>query len=114
MNKFIYNYTAFLQKLENKKVFICGDFNVELIKSEISNDTNKLLYLVYSVGQYPLNTMPTRIVDKNLTSIDNIFTNVLDYDIKSNILIDDISEHLQVLCMLPCLKLKKRMAKCDF
>ena len=73
MNKFIDNYTAFLQKIENKKVLICGDFNVDLIKSESSNDTTKFLDLIYSVGQYPLITMPTRITDKSSTCIDNIF-----------------------------------------
>ena len=103
MNKFINNFTNFffLQKTKNKKIFICDDFDIDLIKSENNSDTNRFLDLVFSYGQYPLITKPTRIANKNSTSIDNIFINFMTDDIISNILIDDIKDHLPVLCILP-------------
>ena len=96
MDRFIENYVLFLQRMENKKMFISGDFNIDLIKSESDSSTNKFLDLVYSYGQYPLITRPTRITSKSSTGIDNIFTNILEVHIKGRILIDDITDHLPI------------------
>ena len=99
MNYFIENYNTFLEKIKDKKVFICGDFNIDIMKSEVDYDTNKFLDLVFSFGQYPLIVKPTRITSKSSTTIDNIYTNILDNSIKSKILIDDTTDHLPVMCV---------------
>ena len=59
---------SFNDELENilnvgkgRKVFPCGDFNIDLLKHEDQNDSNKNLDLLYSVGWYPLINKPTRI-----------------------------------------------------
>ena len=101
MKYFLEHYTAFIQKLNGKKVFICGDFNIDLVKNVISVETNNFLDLVYTNGQYPLISLPTRITSSSATAIDNIFTNVLDKDVISKVIINDITDHLPVLCFIP-------------
>ena len=61
MKYFLENYSNLLQKMNGKKVFICGDFNIDLIKSDVNVDTNNFLNLVYNHCQYPLISLPTRI-----------------------------------------------------
>ena len=86
MDSFMENYTTFLQKLGNKRVFICGDFNIDLIKSQQNNDTNNFLDMIYSYGQHPLITLPTRITNKSSSAIDHIFTNILNVNIKRTVI----------------------------
>ena len=99
MDYFLENYTLFLEKIKDKKVYICGDFNIDIMKSEDDYETNKFVDLVFSFGQYPLIVKPTRITNKSSTVIDNIYTNVFDNNIKSNILIDDTTDHLPIMCL---------------
>ena len=98
MKVFLDNLSSFLNKLKNKKVFMCGDFNIDLLKSESDYDTGKFLDLMLSFGQYPLIRLPTRIQETSCTAIDNIFTNITESEVISNILIDDVTDHLPVLC----------------
>ena len=63
MNYFIENYNTFLEKNKDKKVFIC----------EVDCDTNQFLDLVFSFGQY---------TSKRSTTIDNIYTNILDNSVR--------------------------------
>ena len=99
MKFFIDNLTSYLNKLKHKKVFICGDYNIDLVKADTDYDTAKFLELMFSYGHYPLIRLPTRIQENSCTVIDNIFTNITEFDLKSNVLIDDITDHLPVLCM---------------
>ena len=103
---FLQHYTRFLEKIKSKKIFICGYFNIDIIKSELDCETSKFLDLVFSFRQYPLIAKPTRITNKSCAAIDNICTNVLDENITSNILIDDITDHLPILCVLKEIYLK--------
>ena len=59
--------------------------------------------MMFSLGLYPLIDKPTRITDHSATLIDNIFTNELDSNINSGLLISDISDHLPifVVCKYP-------------
>ena len=59
----------------NKAIYICGDFNVDLLKNNIHTSTNNFLDMMYSLGMYPLIPKPTRITSTSATHIDNIFTN---------------------------------------
>ena len=96
---FLEHFTAYLNKIKTKKVFICGDFNIDLLKSVNDNDTGYFLDTTISYGLYPLIDKPTRIQETSCTAIDNIFTNIITNSIKSKILIDDITDHLPVLCI---------------
>ena len=54
---------------------------------------------MYSFGRYPLITKPSRITDITAMLIDNIFTNELQFQVKSGLLISDISDHLPVFAL---------------
>ena len=96
---FMDTFVAYLNKIKNKKVFICGDYNIDLSNSESDYDTGKFLDLMLSYGQYPLIKLPTRYQGNSCTVIDNIFTNITEREVASNIVIDDITDHLPVMCV---------------
>jgi len=82
-----------------KTIFVCGDFNIDLLKHETHNNTKHFLDTMYSLGLYPLIDKPTRITDNSTTLIDNIFTNELRFNLISGIMYNDISDHLPIFAL---------------
>ena len=80
----------------SKNIYICGDFNVDLLQYDKHVETNNFIDQLYSHGLQPLITRPTRITRDTKTLIDNIFTTDLNSHKQSGILINDISDHLPV------------------
>ena len=70
----------------NKKMYLCGDFNIDLLKYEDHELTRTFVDTLFSLGLFPLITKPTRITDISETLIDNIFTNQLDIEHQSGLL----------------------------
>ena len=89
-------YEHLLEKisLENKEVYLMGDFNADLLKCELHQDTNDLLELNLSHCQKPFIIRPTRITACSKTLIDNIYSNFLGENYISGNLICTISDHL--------------------
>ena len=87
---------------KRKLLYICGDFNINLLNLEIHNDTKVFIETLYSLGMYPLIDRPSRIAYGSATLIDNIFTNDMQQDHMSGLLIDDISDHLPVFSFRKC------------
>ena len=86
-------------KTSNKKCYIMGDFNIDILNSERHTGTSDFIYIIYSHSFLPCINRPTRITETTATLIDNIFTNnIHDLSIKSKngILYTDISDHLPV------------------
>jgi len=73
-----------------KTLYICGDFNIDLIKYNSHEPSRNFTDSLFSLGLIPLITMPTRITNTSETLIDNIFTNNLSTEHSSGILIADI------------------------
>ena len=98
-------------KNNSKKIYICGDFNVDLLQYDKRVETNDFIDQLYSYATYglqPLITRPTRITRDTKTLIDNIFTTDLNSHKQSGIIINDISDHLPIYCMLsPDIFIKK-------
>lgn len=90
-----------LQKVKRSKhLYICGDFNIDLLKIECNKNVQMYMEMLNSYGLYPTITKPTRISSFTATLIDNIFTNNLLYPHESAIICDDISDHLPVFCTI--------------
>ena len=87
--------------MPRKSMFICGDFNIDLMKYETHNGTKRFLDCMYGLGLCPLIDRPSRITTHSCTLIDNIFTNQINYEIENK-----KSDPVK------CTKLKKR--KCIF
>ncbi len=79
-----------------KEIFICGDFNINLLHTKEHKMTEEFINAMYSMALYPKIMRPTRITSHCATLIDNIFTNNIEDSIISGILINDISDHLPV------------------
>ena len=97
------NMNAFIQYLgnclkivnkENKEIYICGDFNFDLLKIESVSLYQEYYNLLCSFGFLPHIIQPTRIVENQTPSvIDNIFSNNLNDDIIAGNLLIAFSEH---------------------
>ena len=92
-----YNYLdSTLKKLddENKEIYICGDFNIDLLKM---NDVHSYLEFFNLLSCYrllPFIVHPTRVVDRQVPSlIDNIFSNNLSDVVHSGNIYLTLSEH---------------------
>ena len=94
-----------LDKLENsnKKCFVAGYFNIDLLRCETNTETNSFFNKLLTYPFFPTISKPTRITEHSATIIDNIYTNAYDIadDILSGNLYTDITDHLPVF-MLQC------------
>ena len=96
------NFNEFFQYLEsclsqvtkeNKELYICGDFNFDLLKIDTDHYTQHFFNLLCSYGFLPHILQPTRVTDNTASVIDNIFSNnIQDNIICGNILLT-LSEH---------------------
>ena len=83
-----------LQKESSKGIFLLGDFNIDLLKYEISDSINNFTRTRSSNFVLPLIFLPTRI-SKTSTLIDNIFSNLTSLEeTKSANVTSTFSEHL--------------------
>lgn len=80
------------EKINNKSLILCGDFNIDLGNPTASSEFKNCMK---STDLYPMITKPTRVTTHSATIIDNIFTNVHDKLI-SGIFMTDVSDHLPV------------------
>ena len=77
---------------ENKHIFFLGDFNLNLLNYEHHSDTNDFLNSMVS-HLLPHILHPTRVTDHSATIIDDIFSNITDFETKSGNILCEISDH---------------------
>ena len=70
--------------------YICGDFNVNLLKINSKQHCNAYFAMIISHGFFPRITLPTRMSDESSTLIDNIFSNDVDMIDRSGVLVKQI------------------------
>ena len=94
INTFTNELSSFLVKLKNLKhsAYLCGDYNIDLLKVKINKHYCNYFDDVVSNGFFPKITLPTRLSDHSSTLIDNIFTNNMDETGTSGILLNNISD----------------------
>ena len=78
---------------ENKVIYLCGDFNADLLKYENINHYRRFYDLLSSFGIFPMILLPTRVTKDSATIVDNIFTNNLSSPLNSGNIKTDISDH---------------------
>ena len=102
LNTFTKEFITLLNALRNKSkfVYLCGDYNIDLLKNHRNNPTNHFYESSIACGFVPKITLPTRICDTTSTLIDNVYTNVYDKPHISGILISPISDHQMYFCAL--------------
>ena len=78
--------------LKGCKVYLCGDFNVNLLNFESHKATGEFLDMSLEKGFIPYITKPTRVTAHSATLIDNIYTNS-NTVANARLLMCDISDH---------------------
>ena len=95
VKSFINEFTALLNGLSvrSKSVYLCGDYNIDLLKIHSVENYSSFFDNIISSSFVPKNILPARICDTRSSLIDNIYTNAIDKDHTSGILIRPISDH---------------------
>ena len=85
---------------ENKRCYIMGDFNLDLLKCDTRPEVNDFINLLYSYNFFPTIDRPTRVrvtpQGHSISLIDNIFTNDTSTHIKSGVFFTDLSDHFPI------------------
>lgn len=89
-------------KTDQKIAYICGDYNIDLLNPHKYTGIDEFIEVMYSMSLFPIITQPSRITSHSATIIDNIFTNNIEDNIVSGLLINDISDHLPVFAIYDC------------
>ena len=109
---FIYTLNIiFSDSNNNSSLFVCGDFNIDLLKNGEHVCTTKLIDAMYSIGLYTLIDKQSRIIQYSATLICTIFTNELTKQIISGLLINDISDHLPIFSLTKNYKTIRKSSK---
>ena len=95
-------YNSFLDYLENtliklikenKELYICGDFNSDMLKTDVDVKYSRFYETLSSYGLVPFILLPTRITETSATIVDNIFTNNMTNTITSGNITTNFSDH---------------------
>ena len=92
---------VYWSKYGNKNIYIAGDFNFDLLKVNIHEETSIFFNKMMSNLLLPAVTIPTKINTVNDTLIDNIFSNNFNPDMISGNFSIDISDHLPSFLIVP-------------
>ena len=83
-----------------RSIYICGDFNIDLLNYNVNNNTKFFVDQMFSMSLFPLINKPTCITNQCHSIIDNIYTNSINEDIISGVIIADISDHFPIFSIL--------------
>ena len=105
-NNFLDYIESILNKInkENKEIYLCGDFNSDILKIDFQNSYKRFYVLLSSFGILPFILLPTRIAGNSATIVDNIFTNNINNTILSGNIVTDFSDHFSQFISVQRLK----------
>ena len=100
--RFLSYFEDTIEKLSShdNPIYVMGDFNIDLLKSESCNHAQKLLLSLQSYHLIPTIDKPTRVYKNSATLIDNIFVNNITNNVLSGNVVSDISDHFSQFCIL--------------
>ena len=78
---------------ENKEIYFCGDFNIDLLQIETNNKYQQFYDVLCSYGFLPKIIQPTCVTEHTSSLIDNIFSNNIIDDTRSGNILLTLSEH---------------------
>ena len=90
------NLSFILGNLTSKIVYICGNYNIDLLHCEERAETKYFLDQMFSSGLYPLITRPTRITGTSATIIDNILCSELCRNKVCGIVLSGTTGHMPI------------------
>ena len=88
-------------KQKQKPLILIGDLNLNSLDYAKNNHVQNFFNLAFENGVFPVINCPTRITKTSETAIDHILTNtILDFEVHSGIIKNDISDHFGIFCVL--------------
>lgn len=96
----------------NKVVYFMDDFNIDLLKSEISDLSHNFLLSLQSYSFFPVIDKPTRVYNNSATLMDNILVNRSDHKISGGNIVSDIRDHFSKFCFIHSLIPTSFTTKC--
>ena len=93
--RFLTYFEETIEKLSasGKPIYLMGDFNINLLRSETCNHAQNFILSMQSFNLMPTIDKPTRVHNDSATLIDNIFVSKLENNITSGNIVSDISDH---------------------
>ena len=88
-------FVGTLENFNRNPVYLCGDFNIDLLKLNVKDHYHTFFNILIAAGYFPRISLPTRITNHSATLLDNIFTNELGSH-ESGILVNNISDHQMI------------------
>ena len=86
--------------IEKKQIIHTGDYNLNLLNAASHLPTNEFSEINFSLSLLPTINRPTRISERTVTLIDNIYTNSkLSDNYKSGIILSDLSDHYPIFLL---------------
>lgn len=76
-----------------KPIYLMGDFNINLLRSETCNHAQNFILSMQSFSLMLTTDKPTRVHNDSATLIDNIFVSKLEDNFTSGNIVSDISDH---------------------
>ena len=91
-------FTSFIIFIKNQNCpsYLCGDYNIDLLKIKIKNHFNNYFEELVTNGFFPKITLPTRIGERSSSLIDNIFTNDTEEKETAGILRNHLSDYIHL------------------
>ena len=87
-------------KLKTKIICVMGDFNLNLLSYETHTHTNDFVNSMVFQCLIPHILQPTKVTDHSATVIDNIFSNVTDYETASGNILNQVADHYSQFLIL--------------
>ena len=100
LHEFLESFHQLLHRVtrDDKMCYIMGDFNLDLLNTDLHSATNEFINALFSHFLYSLISRPTRLIWYSAT-IDNIFTNNISASCDSGLAINDLSDHLLIFTL---------------
>ena len=108
INQFIDELTLVIQSIKCKSINLAGDYNLNLLKINENAACSNFFDMMTSHSLFPQITFPTRLSHTSATLIDNIFCkfDATTKEIKSGILLNNLSDHLPYFILLDIIAFK--------
>ena len=112
-----HSYHEFQEKLCNQlllfdqmkiKYYIVGDFNINLLKYNLTSNVTNYLNALHSVGCSIFTDKPTRITSHSSSCIDHIYSNLPSHMLDNYIILAEISDHFGTLTKINSLPRKSK------
>ena len=102
LQQFIEIFSEILSNVSslNKKAYLMGDFNIDILKFQYHEKTADFIENCFSNGFLQLITKPTRAINGSATLIDHFFTNECDNCLECGIITSRISDHFPIFAII--------------